>query len=102
MEIDNKVSPIQIDAYIQKAQDRNTQKTPVPQTKEPAMKEDTVELSQSAQEILKAKHRIDSIPDVREEKVAEIKNQINEGTYKIDGKKVAHNMLRETLIDEIV
>ena len=35
-------------------------------------------------------------------KVAEIKNHVEKGTYKVDGKKIAFNMIRDSLIDETV
>ena len=48
------------------------------------------------------REQLELIPDVREGKVKEIKAQIEEGTYKVDGEKIAFNMIRESLIDEIV
>ena len=61
---------------------------------------DKVALSPMAREIAEAKKAIDSMPDIREEKVAAIKKEIETGTYKIDGKKVAFNMIKESILNE--
>lgn len=45
---------------------------------------------------------IESTPDVREEKVADIKKAIDEGTYEIDSRKVAEGMLREEAVDSML
>jgi len=66
------------------------------------VKEDKVDISRTAREVKKARAQLDNVPDIREEKVAEVKNEIDNGTYRIDGKKIAINMIRESLIDEIV
>ena len=60
--------------------------------------EDRVEFSQSAKDIQRAKKLLGSVPDIREEKVARIKGQIENGTYKIDKEKIALNMLKESLL----
>ena len=44
---------------------------------------------------------LDTLPDVREEKVAQIKQRIEEGSYEIDGKKIAEKMIGEALINEM-
>jgi len=47
------------------------------------------------EEIKKYKEIIKKLPDVREKRVEEIKNAINQGTYKIDAKKVAKGILED-------
>ena len=102
MEISGKISSIKIGAYVNNVREnKKTGGSPQHDSKA-VLKGDKVELSQTAIEVKNARAQLDSIPDIREEKVSEIKNQIDHGTYKIDGKKVAFNMLRESLIDEIV
>ena len=61
---------------------------------------DEVVLSPVAIKISEAKKALDALPDVREQKIARIKNQIAEGTYKIDAKGIASRMLRESLMHE--
>jgi flagellar biosynthesis anti-sigma factor FlgM len=40
---------------------------------------------------------LDEVPDVREEKVAELRNQIQNGTYQVDAQKTAEKLLKEQL-----
>ena len=61
--------------------------------------EDRVALSPEAKQIQEVRKRLDSLPDVREDKVAEIKEQIAAGTYTIDGEKIAFKMIRESILD---
>lgn len=65
-------------------------------------KTDKVTLSSRAKEIKLAKRLIELVPDIREEKVAEIKQKIKNGTYKIDGEKIAAKLIEEGLIDELM
>ena len=102
MKISDKMPPIKIEAYIHRTQKKNNTKDPESKGAGPAMGGDKVELSQTVREMGRLKEQLKSIPDVREEKVKEIKGQINAGTYKIDGKKIAFNMIKESLIDETV
>jgi len=102
MEISGKVPPIKIDAYLNNAKKNNKIEGSFKQDAGAVSKGDKVELSQTANEVKKARAQLDAIPDIREEKVGELKDQIHGGTYKIDGKKIAFNILRESLIDEIV
>jgi len=63
---------------------------------------DTVRLSLRAREIQEARKLLDSIPDVRDEKVARIKAQIKAGTYQVDEKGTAAKMVRESLLNELL
>ncbi len=102
MEISGKVPPIKIDAYINNVKQTNAVNGSSTRSSKSVLKDDKVDLSPSARDVINARAHLDSIPDVREEKVEEIKNQINNGTYGIDGKKIASNMIKESLIDEII
>ena len=102
MEIGGKIPPIKIDAYINNAKEKNKTAEALSKSAKPGPNLDKVEFSQTAKDVKDAREQLDLIPDVREEKVKEIKTQIEEGTYKVDGKKIAFNMVRESLIDEIV
>ena len=62
---------------------------------------DKVALSPEAKQLQEAKKSLDSLPDVREDKVAEIKEQIEAGTYTIDGEKIAFKMIRESILDRL-
>ena len=66
------------------------------------MEEDKVILSQEGKKIQEAKKLMDSIPDIREEKVAKIKAQIQNGTYHVEEKKLAAKMIKESLLNELL
>lgn len=55
------------------------------------------EISAKAREMAKAKSVAQQTPDVREEKVAEIKRRLAEGRYKVDPQAVADRMVDEHL-----
>jgi len=71
-----------------------------PKDSSPARGEDRVSLSPQARELLKAQRALAAIPDVREDKVEEIKAQIADGTYRIDSDQIAAKMIREFLSDD--
>jgi negative regulator of flagellin synthesis FlgM len=54
---------------------------------------DRVELSVNSSEIEQLKQSMQGISDVRAERVASLKKSIDEGTYSVDGTKVAEKML---------
>ena len=60
---------------------------------------DRVSLSPQARELLKAQQSLASLPDVREDKVAEIKARLEAGDYRIDSEAIAENMISEALAD---
>ena len=102
MEISEKVAPIKISAYMNNVQEKKKIDGPTEHDPKSVLKEDKVDISRTAREVKKARAQLDNVPDIREEKVAEVKNEIDNGTYRIDGKKIAFNMIKESLIDEIV
>jgi negative regulator of flagellin synthesis FlgM len=64
--------------------------------------EDRVLLSPMAKDIQMAKSQLQGIPDVRVEKVTEIKNQISQGTYPVSSEKIAHRLMGESLMNELL
>ena len=63
------------------------------------VREDKVSLSSTAKDIQQAKKAIEELPDVREEKVRELKDRIEGGKYDVNGEKIAEKMLNESVID---
>ncbi len=61
--------------------------------------EEKVSLSSAARDIQQAEKAIKKLPDVREEKVRELQNQIETGTYDVNGEKIAGKMISESLLD---
>jgi len=64
--------------------------------------EDRVLLSPMAKEIQMAKNQLQAIPDVRVEKVTEIKNQIAQGSYPVSSERIAHRLMGESLLNELL
>jgi len=88
---------IQVDAYVNQVQDTKKADQAADQAKESATKTDTVVISDAAKRIQEARAKLDEIPDVREEKVAELRDQIQNGTYQVDAQKTADKLLKEQL-----
>jgi negative regulator of flagellin synthesis FlgM len=58
-----------------------------------AQQPDSVSLSEGARSRAAARKAVDSTADVREEKVAAIKQQISDGTYSVSSRVLAQKML---------
>lgn len=56
-------------------------------------KKDQFEISQSAKDYQTAKKALSQTPDIREDKVAEIKNAMNTGTYNVSAQEIADKMV---------
>ena len=100
MEIE-KSQGIQIDAYVKQVHDSNKAGPAAEQPDKSAPKSDTVVISNAAKRIQEARAQLDDIPDVREDKVAELRNQIQNGTYEVDADKAADKLLKEHLRNAI-
>jgi negative regulator of flagellin synthesis FlgM len=57
--------------------------------------EDSVELSSATQEYLRIRKLVDTLPDVRYEKIAQLKQEISNGTYNVPASDIA-----EAIVDE--
>ena len=64
--------------------------------------QDTVALSRSAREMHAADLYMQSIPDVRHEKVLALKQQVEAGTYHVDAKGIAVKLLQESILNQLV
>jgi negative regulator of flagellin synthesis FlgM len=58
-----------------------------------APKGDSVSLSEGARSLAGAREAVQNSPDVREHKVADIKQQISDGTYSVSSRVLARKML---------
>jgi negative regulator of flagellin synthesis FlgM len=62
---------------------------------------ESVHISERALQLQQAQKELDKIPDVRIEKVNEIKEQIATGTYEINSRKIAEKIMYESLVSLI-
>lgn len=61
-------------------------------------KADQLNISSDARDFQLAMKAVKDNPDIREEKVLEIKRQIESGTYQVDTKKIAGKMVQDANI----
>jgi flagellar biosynthesis anti-sigma factor FlgM len=54
---------------------------------------DSVSLSDSAKSLAAARSEVQSVPDVREQRITGIKQQISDGTYSVSSKVLARKMM---------
>jgi len=92
---------VKLDAYVKNIKQKGKVDASSEHGSGEIIKEDNVVLSPEAKEIQEAKRVLDSLPDVREEKVREIKRQVENGTYRIEEKKIAAKIVRDSLLDEL-
>ena len=97
MEITGKSVSFNIDSYVSNVKAKQKTEASPDATHEEKPRQDTVQLSARAKEIQEAKKSINAISDVRDEKVAEIKTQIENGTYQVDGERIAANVVEESI-----
>jgi negative regulator of flagellin synthesis FlgM len=99
MEIRPKGQPTPVDAYISQIQAKQKlEGAAIEGQPQQAPKTDTVVISDAAKRIQDAKADLDTLPDVRADKVAEIKSSIENGTYKIQPDKIANKMILDSLL----
>jgi negative regulator of flagellin synthesis FlgM len=60
---------------------------------------ESVEISSRAQEMKGARDALQALPDVRAEKVEQVKAQIEQGTYEVNGKQIAEKIIRDSLFN---
>jgi len=76
-----------------------------PKASDPAASSVNVELSPAARQLSEARRKATEIarntPDVREDRVAMLKAQIDSGTYKPEPGRIADGMLREAILERL-
>jgi negative regulator of flagellin synthesis FlgM len=101
MEITPKNDAINIDAYVNNINDKQNVEQTSDKPDKTVTKTDTVAISDAAKEIQEVKKQLDEVPDVRADKVAELKAQIENGTYEIKSEEIAEKMLTDSLFNEL-
>lgn len=62
---------------------------------------DNVDISSRARQMNRAKSLLDSVPDIRTEKVGRLKSDIERGNYHVDAGKVAERMIERAVRDAL-
>ena len=99
MEIE-KNQGVQIDAYVNQVHDKNKVDLSEIKSDKTAAKTDTVVISDAAKRIQEVRSQLDAVPDVNEEKVAQLRKEIEAGTYQRSADEIADKMIREGLIND--
>ena len=102
MKITGKNPYVNLDAYAKNVKDKERIDNQGKNAANQVVKEDKVELSQEAKRVQEAKKLMESIPDIREEKIAKVRAQIENGTYQVEEKKLAAKMIKESLLNELL
>ena len=74
---------------------------PIDATSRPAEK-DIVRLTERGREFKAAAEHAQSLPEIREDRVERLKRQLEEGTYRVKGHRIAVNMINETLENDFI
>ncbi|SFF95322.1 anti-sigma-28 factor, FlgM family [Desulfotomaculum arcticum] len=88
-----KINPTErniIDAYKAQSQNNNAAAK-----KQINPRHDRTEISTKAQEIINLRAQLKAMPDIRQDRVDEIKAQIADGTYQPCAEKIAGGLIRE-------
>ena len=101
MEITPNDNTINIDAYVNNINDKQKAENTSDKAEKNVAKTDTVNISDAAKEIQEVRKELDNIPEVRAEKVEQLKNQIENGTYEIKSEEIAEKMLKDSLLNDL-
>ena len=99
MEIE-KSQGVQIDAYVNQVHDKNKIDLAENKSDITTTKTDTVVISDAAKQIQEARSQLDAVPDVDEVKVAQLRKEIEAGTYQRSADELASKMIKEGLIND--
>lgn len=103
MEITGNNPFARVDAYVKNiGKEKNRVQNSPDEAPKGGLLEDRVALSPEAKRVQEVKKILDSLPDIREEKVAEIKERIENGTYRVDSGEVASGIIKEFLLNELL
>lgn len=102
MKVSDHNTTIQLGAYIKQAQQQNQLNHSKIQGQARVEKADKVELSDQAKQIQQTARQMNNVSDVREDKVRQVKMDVENGTYKVVGAKVATAMLNETIENNVI
>ena len=70
-------------------------------SKKAAQRADEASLSSEARELLKARRAAQDAPDVRAELVAELRRQVQDGSYQVDEEALARRLMQQLDLSEI-
>ncbi|NLK07675.1 MAG: flagellar biosynthesis anti-sigma factor FlgM [Firmicutes bacterium] len=96
-----KISSQQVQLITKLYQEQKARSHSGPKTA-PEQSGDKVIISDASQEIQKAMTKLAALPDVRAEKVAELKNAIQTDAYRVSPRDVAEKFLARLAVEEML
>lgn len=103
MKIENGNKTDLLDSLVKTAQVKPQKETAVGKPRdEEANTYDRVELSARNQEVNRLREKVRAQPAVRQERVEELKQSIEDGTYNAKGEFVAGSILKSNILDELL
>ena len=90
------------DAYVKQISQQQKEESASKPGVKPVEKADTVKISEEARKLQEAQKAMENVTDIEVKKVAEIKKQIENGTYDIKPDKIAKNMVTDAALNEIL
>lgn len=84
--------------YGQQNKVKQTAKT---EQAKPTMGKDQMTLSEESKVIQTVKAHLNSVPDIRQDKVDELQKAVKTGTYHVSGKEIAEKMLGRVIVDRL-
>jgi negative regulator of flagellin synthesis FlgM len=101
MKVETKSTAIQLEAYLRQIRQKHPASGQQPLSGLTAQS-DKVDLSDRAREVQQAAQMLKEMPDVREDKVQQVKMAVDNGTYNVIGTRVATHMLRESFENSFI
>jgi len=103
MKVNDYISGTSANPYAAEAKEAVKDTKPKPQEGTAPVPEttDKVRISDRSREIAHAQEVVRSTPEVRSDKVAELKAKIASGAYQVDASQVAEAILKGSLTDKI-
>ena len=77
---------------LQKSYQQNEKKI---KQKQAQRKHDKMDISNQGKKMRQIKEKLDELPDVREDRIAELKEKIEQGEYKVDSEQLARKILND-------
>ena len=73
--------------------------SPKPLTTESAARGDTVFISEQSREFFKVRQLVDQMPEIRTDRVNQLSEKIENGSYHVSGSDLADAVIRRNMID---
>lgn len=89
-----RIHPTQVYRQVQQTTLNRPSKTETAAAPSAQGGQDALTLSEEAQVLTEAMQRAQDAPDVREDRVTALKYQLEQGTYRVDSRRVAESLLR--------